>query len=374
MAFFKKKETKTINSKTDRTTIKAFTPKIKKKVNIWLGSKKKRVHTNSNSKDIESIKSAEDFIARLNGIPSMEKTIQLHENIDAFLEKIGNERLHRDLENPIEKRSQGFRVMNDEIRGEEEEFVSIKDKAEELLSEVEIRSRLVEDLEHQILERQAQLVEKTEIVKRLQTELEIRNQTIITLKKEFEEKEEDLRILQEEIKERDKIIQDIQGQLTEKQTWIVENNHFTEQLSRELEQNNRLLKKTKGELKSRKEELNVSGKELQERKEENDELHSEISLRNTIIETIEKQLEEQQIALTEKTKLVETLQGCIKERNEEIITQKQNLQERLNAFHIEVETRNRIIENIRKQLSENQTNLIEHTNVTEKLQEELESE
>jgi len=73
--------------------------------------------------------------------------------------------------------------MKDEIRGEEEEFVSIKDKTEELLSEVEIRSRLVEDLEHQIFERQGQLVEKTEIAKRLKTELELRNQTINFIKK-----------------------------------------------------------------------------------------------------------------------------------------------------------------------------------------------
>ena len=82
-------------------------------------------------------------------------------------------------------------------------------------------------------------------------------------------------------------------------------------------------------------------------------------------------LEEKQIALIEKINQVETLQGCIKDRNEEIITQKQNLQERFDAFHIEVETRNRIIENFRKQISENQTNLIEYTDATEKLREEL---
>ena len=371
MAFFKKKGTKIINSQTDHTIMKAFTPKIKKKLYIGFGHKRKKEHTNTNSKDIRSVRFAEDFFLRLNVTPSMDKTIQLHENIDAFLEKIGNERLFRDTKNSIKIQSQGVHDMNDETRAAEEEYLSIKGKTKALLGEVEIRNRQVENLEHQILKRQTQLVEKSEIVKRLETELEIQDQSVMTFNKEIEEKQEDIIILQEEIKERDKIIQDIQGQLTEKQTWIVENNNFTEQLSRELEQNNRLIKKTKGELKRRKEELNISLKELQEKKEKMDELHSEISLRNTIIETMEKQLEEQQIALMEKTKLVETLQEGIKERNEEIIAQKQNLQGRLDAFHIEVETRNRIIENFRKQLSENQTNLIEHTSVAEKLQEEL---
>jgi chromosome segregation ATPase len=371
MAFFKKKETKIINSKTDHTIMTDFTPEIKKKVFIGFSSKRKKEHTHSNSKDIGSINTAEQFIPRLDAIPSMEKTIQLHENIDVFLEKIGNERLRNDIVDPKDEQLQELHTMNDEIRREEEEFVTTKGEVEVLLSEVEIRSRLVEDLEHQILERQTQLVEKTEMVKRLQSQLEIRDQTVIKLNKEFEEKEEKLSILQDEVKERNKMIQDIQGQLTEKLTWIVENNHFTEQLSRELKQKNRLFEKIQEELKRRNEELNVSGKELTEIKEEMDELHNEILSRNKIIETIEKQLEEQQITLIEKTQLVETLQGRIKERNEEITTQKQNAQELFEAFHIEVETRNKIIENIRKQLTENQTIIVEHTNAAEQLQEEL---
>ncbi len=44
----------------------------------------------------------------------------------------------------------------------------ISNEAEELRNEVEIRNRLLDDLEHQILERQTQLVQKTEMIMRLQ--------------------------------------------------------------------------------------------------------------------------------------------------------------------------------------------------------------
>src|SRR5512136_2655375 len=108
MAFFKKKETKIIISKADRTIMDAFTPKMKKKVYTWFESKRKKEQTRNSSKDIGSVKSAEDFIPRLNVATSMKKTIQQHDDIVMFLEKIGNERFRRDIENPIEKQSQVF--------------------------------------------------------------------------------------------------------------------------------------------------------------------------------------------------------------------------------------------------------------------------
>jgi hypothetical protein len=85
-------------------------------------------------------------------------TIMTHENIVIFLEKIENERLHNDRVHPNAKQLQEQLVMNGEIRREEEEIGNTNYEVEELLSEVEIRSRLVEDLEQQILERQTLLV------------------------------------------------------------------------------------------------------------------------------------------------------------------------------------------------------------------------
>ncbi len=98
-----------------------------------------------------------------------------------------NEQLRRNMIELEEKRGQDLLARNDEARRAKEELVNTKGEVETLRSEVEIRSRLLDDMEHQIVERQTQLVEKIQMVKQLQTELDSRGQELSLIKKEFEE-------------------------------------------------------------------------------------------------------------------------------------------------------------------------------------------
>ena len=289
-------------------------------------------------------------------------TIMTHKKIVMFLENIDNERFYIDSINPERKTLQKKIGVNEEIKRHKREISSLN-------KEDEIQNQLNKDRKHQDLNQQIQTKEHTAMIKHSQ--IQIQEQLVNKLIEESKKKEEKITLSQKEIKEKEKIIRDIQEQLNKKKTWIIENNHFTEQLSREFEQNNRLLSKTQEELIKKNKELNISKKELQEIKEENDDLLNEIFLRNKIIETIKKQFEEQDTLLLGKTQQIKTLQSHSKSRNTESNRQKQHLQENVDAFKIEVKTRNKIIENIQKQLMQNQLMQIEHTNTNEQIQEEL---
>ncbi len=62
----------------------------------------------------------------------------------------------------------------------------------------------------------------------------------------------------------------------------------------------------------------------------------------------------------EKTKRSQTTNALSRQKKEE-----------LEWLQYEIDSRNKIIENITKQLTQNQTSLIEHSNATEQLQDEL---
>ena len=303
-----------------------------------------------------------------------ENQAHLHETIDSVLEKRENQHFYEIISEfeKIPVKGQDQQKKWNHTTGEES--VVWQDEEEELRNEIEIRNRLLDDLEHQILERQTQLVQKTELIMRLQQELEKKDQACTSMKNSIAEKTDDVKRLHQEISNKDTLIQDIKSQLMEKQQWIVENNHFTEQLSKELEHSNRLARKIQEELQHRNMEFSDSVKDLEEKSAEILELHQEVSSRNSIIETLEKQMEGQQLQRIELTEMVSVLKKDIREKNEELIKQKQLMeqkQEELDWLGCEVESRNQIIGDLTRQLTENQTSLIEHSNIVEQLQEEL---
>ena len=75
-------------------------------------------------------------------------------------------------------------------------------------NEFEIRNHLLDDLEHQILEQQTQLVEKSEDAKRFQKEILTRDQSLWSIKMQFDEKKQEIQSLQKEIEERASKIDD----------------------------------------------------------------------------------------------------------------------------------------------------------------------
>ena len=252
MAFLNEEKKENHTSLANQRNTQDATPRKKKKLCIGFGNKMKKQQLPDTSKNIISANGEEQVMHHQKSISSKENTFQLHEDIDEFLEKIENARYQENM-SQFEKRLEqelGIPVERGMNRGQEP--WNIEENREELRNEVETRNRLLDDLEQQMLERQVQLIQKTEIITRLKKELDLRDQSLNALQKEFEKKAEQARTFQQEIMQRDRIIQDIKGQLVEKQTWIVENNHFTEQLSRELEQNTRRLKKVQEELQKRK--------------------------------------------------------------------------------------------------------------------------
>lgn len=371
MEFFRKQGLKNNDSATNHSPMTISTPKIKRKLYIGFGQRRRNNRRGKPSKHFSSIHAVEQFFTPQKTALSKKESIEFHENIDVFLEKMTKERLPRDTLPSKEKHPIQTLTPRTMIQSEDEELSRTKEKMEILVDEVRIRSQLIDDLEHQILERQTLLVEKTETVKQLQKELQLRDTNLKRLTDEFEQKEKEFTLIQKEIIKKNRIIQNIEGQLAEKQKWIVENNHFAEQLNRELEQNNRLFEKLQSEIMKKDEQCAISEKEFLGVQDEMEGLRREIASRNTIIESFENQLEEQQLSLLQKTQWAESLRSQIDEMNKQIPEQQRISHEELQALALEIETRNRIIESLKKQLTENQTRLVHHSHTTEHVQEEL---
>jgi chromosome segregation ATPase len=331
--------------------------KIKKRLCIGFDITGKRGIFKEKPKRIQRNHSTPWNISNQNFSSSEENASHIHDAIDLFLERIGFQKHEEQTLIPIEKDNE---PLSD--TGEEREI---------LRNELKIRNNLLDDLETQAFERQTEIVEKTENINRLQQQSEVRNHTLHSLTLQLEETKEEVGSLQQLLQARDSIIRDIKAQLVERQTWIVENNHFTEQLSRELAQSDRLTTKMKDELNRKNTALHAAMDELQRNSEEIDDLRRTVLSRNTIIGTIEKQMENQQLFLIKKSVDVETLQDDLINRNKAMEKQKQQIQsfhEELGRFQSEIEEKNRIIDNISKQLFENQTNFVENMIGVERLQ------
>ncbi|MBN2600130.1 MAG: hypothetical protein JXA75_06275, partial [Candidatus Thermoplasmatota archaeon] len=374
MAVLKKEKKEQSTSLVTSRIIRDVPRRKKKKLCIGFGQKQDQASRQKRSENIQGITSHKQGMHLQNTRSSEEKSIQIHEDIDLFLETVENQRFHEVISGFENLHSQEWVKKPDQRNWIGRTLEIPKDNEEVIRNEIEIRNRLLDDLERQILERQSQVVKKTETIMRLQKELERKDQVLRVTKQEAAETTELSRILQQEIKERDTIIQDIKGQLIEKQTWIVENNHFTEQLSRELEQSNRIIKKTKDEVTRKTVDFQKALKQAEERVAEIEELQREILSRNQIIETIENQLEHQQISVIERTEAALCLQHQIQEKDTQLSRLQGDLQqkqEELEWLQRERESRNRIIETITKQLTEKQTSLIERSMAAEQLQDDL---
>jgi chromosome segregation ATPase len=337
---------------------KDSTPKIKKRLCIGFGDKIKKGHMHHTSKIIKDVNMADKKRPPRSFAAPKEKMIHLHETIDMFLEQLDRQELSKTRLNFEKKQEQDLNSTDNPKINRRQDFVLTKIDEEALQTEFDLRNRLLCDLEHQVIEQQTKCVEKTEMVKQLQEEMDLKDQALRTMQKEFNKNGERSRTLQKEIQIRDRIIQDIKDQLLEKQTWVVENNHFTEQLSRELQQNNRFLRKVEEELQSKNEEFMSSAQKLQQQSMQIDALRTEILSRNKIIDSFQKQIENQQMSLLEEVHAVESLQEHVKSRNEMIAKQSrilQQQQEELKGFQMELSSRNTIIEHLMRELSENQS-------------------
>jgi chromosome segregation ATPase len=90
-------------------------------------------------------------------------------------------------------------------------------------------------------------------------------------------------------------------------------------------------------------------------------LNQEVASRSKIIDDMVHQWSEQQGVLTERTLQVETLQN-----------DRQRWDDVTDTLHLEIETRNKIIETIQDQLTQSQSQLIENSYLTDQLSDELE--
>ena len=88
MSFFKKKETENINSLTNQTITSDSAAKIKKKILIGFGHKKKKEPKYGACENTESTECTQKIVSNPNVTPDKENTIQQHDNIDMFLEEI----------------------------------------------------------------------------------------------------------------------------------------------------------------------------------------------------------------------------------------------------------------------------------------------
>jgi chromosome segregation ATPase len=356
-----KKIPKQRNSNKSRESWKKNPHKMKKRFCIGFDIKGNKGGFTHKSKKLPRNHSVPWIVSNQNLTSSEEKSSHIHDAIDLFLERIGFEKLEEHTSNSL--------TTDNELQRNTEEEKDI------LRNELVIRNNLLDDLEQQVLQRQTGVVEKSENINLLQQESDMKNHTLHSVTLQLKEKKEEVASLQQLLQTRNGIIRDIETQLVERQTWIVENNHFTEQLSRELAQSERVTTKIKEELNRKNDALQTAMEKLERNSDEIDELRRTVLSRNKIIETIEKQMENQQLFLIKKSVDIETLQDDLKNRTEAMEKQKKQMQrfhEELGNFQMEIGEKNKIIENISKQLFENQTNFIENRIGVERLQSDME--
>ena len=131
---------------------------MKKRLCIGFDIRGKKGGIKQKSNNIQRKHSVPWHMSHQNSLASEENAGHIHDAIDLFLERIGFEKCEEQTFNSIETDNE---PLSD--KGEEEEI---------LQNEVEIRNHLLDDLEQQVLQRQTELVEKSENIDRLQQESE----------------------------------------------------------------------------------------------------------------------------------------------------------------------------------------------------------
>jgi chromosome segregation ATPase len=146
-------------------------------------------------------------------------------------------------------------------------------------------------MEKQLTDRQIVLVEKTQLIEALRTELLNRDNELKTRMWDPEEKQATLDSLQNEILSRNRIIDALRTQLTENQTGLLEKTLHEEQLHDTLEHHQRLLQETENDLQKTNTELKVSIQLLEKKDSDLQSLQQELGTRGKDL-----QIKQQEIA------------------------------------------------------------------------------
>jgi PAS domain S-box-containing protein len=149
-----------------------------------------------------------------------------------------------------------------------------------------------------------------------------------------------------------------------------DNREQLKEVDLKIQQQEQLLRDAQAELENRTQELTTNNEKLET-------FRGEVATRSRLLEDLEEQLTERQMFLVEKTQQVETFQTELALRDNELKTRMRELEEKqvnVDSLQAEVVSRNQIIDDIRRQLTENQTGLLEKTLRAEQLRDTVEQE
>lgn len=218
--------------------------------------------------------------------------------------------------------------------------------------------------------------------------LDIKLQELSQFQSKIEKKCEEVEMMHEDLDTRNKIIEEIQNQLMQRQTLIVEKTGTVAQLEEglndlqnEIEIKNEELIVSKKDLDKRNKELIETKREIENNLEEIRSLNETVVVRDNIIKEIKEQLENKQTLLVENVNRNCRLQNNLDQMQNQLLTREKELgsikleiEDRcieLESLNANLEIRDKIIEQIKEQLTEKQMTLVEMTESVEKLQTEL---
>ena len=237
--------------------------------------------------------------------------------------------------------------------------------------EIDSRNRIIEDIEKQLAEEQTHLVEKTQLAEHFQGELEHKQ-------KKIEKQAEELNLIRIQLEKKEQKIIDIKTELNDRLKDLEFRNselNGKQELINQLEKD---LKKSLQDLHEKNKQLLASKREL---KEQDDELNQirrdsekkwiDFVLANIEIRDDREQIKELNLKLEQREKLLQETQGKFEQINQEFITNREELGERLETLNKDLVTRSKLLEELEKQLTDRQMLLVEKTQMSETLQTEL---
>jgi PAS domain S-box-containing protein len=210
-------------------------------------------------------------------------------------ERVKKEKLVSQIRTDLEAKEEELKSLRLELRDKEEELESLK-------VDVETKNQIIEDVERQLIEKQALLLERTEMVKSMESELdlvrknlELKDNELNLSRSRLEEMEDKLALLSKEFEGRWKDMALTNLELTKKQKQTIA------ELKDELE-------RVKQELDTKEGKIRSFEFEIERLRYETGVLNKDLDTRNRIIEELKEQLAEKQSLLMEKTGRVEELE------------------------------------------------------------------
>jgi len=227
---------------------------------------------------------------------------QLQDNLAQLIEKI-------DYSNNLEKK---FEQTKNLLKTKEEDITELKEKLFDGKNNPEYINTLLIKLYDELRHNKQEQLQK--------------QQKINDLQSKFEEKEKELESLYLDMESRNNILQDVTQQLMDNQMSLIEKHANTDIIKNELEQN--LMN-----LNFKEEKIQILQKELEERQNDLEIMRSDLDIRNKIINEIKNQMIENQHKFTESSLLFNELVTDQKIKNENIEQLKKELEEK--EKHIE---------------------------------------